>query len=169
MSSKSNEIGFRAYKDESELCLVQGLIEQELSEPYSVFTYRYFVNQWPKLCLLAMHGDECIGTIVGKIDVDHNRQKRGYIAMLAVQKAHRNKKIGSQLVQKVIEQMQAMQVDLVVLETEVSNKGALGLYEKLNFVRDKRLNKYYLNGGDAFRLKLWLSSPVQAKDENVHG
>ena len=24
-----------------------------------------------------MHGDECIGTIVGKIDVDHNRQKRG--------------------------------------------------------------------------------------------
>ena len=53
LSSFLAEIGFRAYKDESELCLVQGLIEQELSEPYSVFTYRYFVNQWPKLCLLV--------------------------------------------------------------------------------------------------------------------
>ena len=44
----------------------------------------------------------------------------------------------------------------VVLETEVTNKGALGLYENLGFVRDKRLFRYYLNGVDALRLKLWL-------------
>ena len=36
-----------------------------------------------------------------------------------------------------------------------SNTGALNLYEKLGFYRDKRLLRYYLNGGDAFRLKLW--------------
>ena len=44
----------------------------------------------------------------------------------------------------------------VVLETEVTNKGALRLYENLGFVRDKRLFRYYLNGVEAFRLKLWL-------------
>ena len=44
----------------------------------------------------------------------------------------------------------------VVLETEVSNTGALRLYENLGFVRDKRLFRYYLNGVDALRLKLWL-------------
>ena len=43
----------------------------------------------------------------------------------------------------------------VVLETELSNKGALNLYYNLGFVRDKFLPMYYLNGGDAFRLKLW--------------
>lgn len=44
----------------------------------------------------------------------------------------------------------------VVLETEITNKAALKLYEKLGFVRDKRLFRYYLNGVDALRLKLWL-------------
>lgn len=38
----------------------------------------------------------------------------------------------------------------------MSNKGALRLYGNLGFAKDKRLAKYYLNGGDAFRLKLWL-------------
>lgn len=44
----------------------------------------------------------------------------------------------------------------VVLETEVTNTAALRLYENLGFVRDKRLFRYYLNGVDALRLKLWL-------------
>ena len=45
--------------------------------------------------------------------------------------------------------------DEAVLETEVTNIGALRLYEGLGFVRDKRLMKYYLNGSDAYRLKVW--------------
>lgn len=44
----------------------------------------------------------------------------------------------------------------VVLETEITNKPALRLYENLGFSRDKRLFRYYLNGVDALRLKLWL-------------
>lgn len=44
----------------------------------------------------------------------------------------------------------------VVLETEITNRPALRLYENLGFVRDKRLFRYYLNGVDALRLKLWL-------------
>lgn len=47
--------------------------------------------------------------------------------------------------------------DEVVLETEITNKSALNLYENLGFVRDKRLYRYYLNGVEAFRLKLWLN------------
>lgn len=43
----------------------------------------------------------------------------------------------------------------VVLETEVTNGGALNLYTKLGFSKNERLIKYYLNGVDAFRLKLW--------------
>lgn len=47
----------------------------------------------------------------------------------------------------------------VVLETEVTNRAALCLYENLGFVRDKYLHQYYLNGVDAYRLKLWLRDP----------
>lgn len=62
----------------------------------------------------------------------------------------------------------------VVLETEITNKAALRLYENLGFVRDKRLFRYYLNGVDALRLKLWLrwivnfSSVAVCTTENHH-
>ncbi len=29
------------------------LIDKDLSEPYSIFTYRYFLRQWPQLCYMA--------------------------------------------------------------------------------------------------------------------
>lgn len=47
----------------------------------------------------------------------------------------------------------------VTLEAEVTNKGALALYGRLGFIRAKRLFRYYLNGVDAFRLKLLLPRP----------
>lgn len=47
----------------------------------------------------------------------------------------------------------------VALEAEVSNKGALALYGRLGFIRAKRLHHYYLNGMDAFRLKLLFPRP----------
>lgn len=50
----------------------------------------------------------------------------------------------------------------VVLETEVTNHAALNLYENLGFVRDKYLHQYYLNGVDAYRLKLWLKDPLSS-------
>lgn len=55
------------YKSEEQLHLIQQLIDKDLSEPYSIFTYRYFINQWPHLCYLAMEGDDCIGAVVSKL------------------------------------------------------------------------------------------------------
>ena len=43
------------------------------------------------------------------------------------------------------------------MEAEESNKGAIALYLNLGFVKEKRLLRYYLNGSDAFRLKLWFN------------
>jgi peptide alpha-N-acetyltransferase len=51
-------------------------------------------------------------------------------------------------------------LDEVVLETEYDNESALRFYEKLGFVREKRLYRFYLNGKDAFRLVLPLPSYI---------
>lgn len=99
---------------------------------------------------------ECVGAIVCKLDLHRKVIKRGYIAMLAVDKKYRKHGIGSTLVRRAIQEMIAGDADEVVLETEITNKPALRLYEVLGFVRDKRLFRYYLNGVDALRLKLWL-------------
>lgn len=77
--------------------------------------------------------------------------------MLVVKKEYRKLKIGSKLVIMAINAMKDSRADEIVLETEVINKPALKLYENLGFIRDKRLFRYYLNGLDALRLKLWLA------------
>ncbi|PSN33364.1 hypothetical protein C0J52_20285 [Blattella germanica] len=150
------DVKYVSYKSELQMPDIMRLIQKDLSEPYSIYTYRYFIHNWPKLCFLAMDGSECVGAIVCKLDVHRKVVKRGYIAMLAVDEKYRKRKIGSNLVLKAIRAMVADDADEVVLETEITNRPALRLYENLGFVRDKRLFRYYLNGVDALRLKLWL-------------
>ncbi|XP_011149847.1 N-alpha-acetyltransferase 30 [Harpegnathos saltator] len=156
LESKDNDIQYVSYTSELQMPDIMKLIQKDLSEPYSIYTYRYFIHNWPKLCFLAMHGDECVGAIVCKLDIHRKVIKRGYIAMLAVDVKYRKRKIGSNLVRRAIQAMVEDDADEVVLETEITNRPALRLYENLGFVRDKRLFRYYLNGVDALRLKLWL-------------
>ncbi|XP_030628564.1 N-alpha-acetyltransferase 30A-like [Chanos chanos] len=155
-SGSSEEIRYVRYESELQMPGIMRLITKDLSEPYSIYTYRYFIHNWPQLCFLAMVEQECVGAIVCKLDMHKKMFRRGYIAMLAVDSKHRRKSIGTNLVKKAIYAMVEGDCDEVVLETEITNKSALKLYENLGFVRDKRLFRYYLNGVDALRLKLWL-------------
>lgn len=69
---KNGQIHFVDYRDESQLEHVDRLVAVDLSEPYSIFTYRYFLNRYPDLCILAVDkksGEVC-GCVVGKIDVE---------------------------------------------------------------------------------------------------
>jgi len=155
-SVRNSDVSYHIYENELNMPDIMRLIQKDLSEPYSIYTYRYFIHNWPNLCFMARVGDECVGAIVCKLDYHKKVVKRGYIAMLAVDSKFRKRAIGSTLVQKAIEAMNAQEADEVVLETEITNRPALRLYENLGFVRDKRLFRYYLNGVDALRLKLWL-------------
>lgn len=49
----ASEIEYVSYGGEHHLPLIMGLVDQELSEPYSIFTYRYFVYLWPQLSFLV--------------------------------------------------------------------------------------------------------------------
>mmetsp|Transcript_19535 Transcript_19535/g.31308 ORF Transcript_19535/g.31308 Transcript_19535/m.31308 type:complete len:173 (+) Transcript_19535:98-616(+) len=143
------------------------MIDKDLSEPYSIYTYRYFIRGWPRMCIIAYdedQNDKMVGVIVCKADLSRRQRYRGYIAMLAVDTTLRRKGIGSSLVTLAIREMVAVGCDEAVLETEITNKVAMRLYENLGFYRDKRLCKYYLNGVDAFRLKLWLKDVHECSD-----
>ncbi|CAM9019366.1 unnamed protein product [Wickerhamomyces anomalus] len=134
---------------------IKKLISDDLSEPYSIYVYRFFLNQWPQLCYIAKDSsDELIGAVISKLEPHRNVRLRGYIGMLAVQKDHRGKGIAKELVKKTITEMIDQGADEVMLETEVVNIPAITLYENMGFIRSKRLYKYYLNKHDAFRLIL---------------
>jgi hypothetical protein len=49
---------------------------------------------------------------------------------------------GTELVRRAIQKMVEGDADEVVLEAEVTNTGALRLYENLGFLRDKRLSRW---------------------------
>lgn len=51
---KSTGITFRQYQFEFDLDEIVALITKTLSEPYSLYTYRYFIYNWPDLCLLVI-------------------------------------------------------------------------------------------------------------------
>lgn len=41
------------YRDETQMPDIMRLIQKDLSEPYSIYTYRYFIHNWPQLCFLV--------------------------------------------------------------------------------------------------------------------
>ncbi|XP_057868921.1 N-alpha-acetyltransferase MAK3 isoform X2 [Cryptomeria japonica] len=139
-----SDIKYVCYEGEEQLPLIMSIVDQELSEPYSIFTYRYFVHLWPHLCFLAFHKEKCVGTIVCKMG-QHRNTFRGYIAMLVVIKPYRGKKIATELVTRSIQVMKESGCEEVTLEAEVTNKGALALYGNLGFIRVKRLFSFKMS------------------------
>ena len=176
-----SEIIYEQYKDESQLPQITSLIAKDLSEPYNIYTYRYFLHCWPELSWLALDSKtrEIVGVVINKIedyhqdrtnnitvenpnenstsengasseeaatktkisDIVNNVQssmmsqfetiKRGYIAMLAIHSDYRRKGMATKLVSKSIETMQKQHgAEQVMLETEVTNEKALGLYRE---------------------------------------
>lgn len=111
-----HDVHYRIYESELQMNEIMSLIQKDLSEPYSIYTYRYFIHNWPQLCFLALHQAKIVGAIVCKNGLYKNNVKRGYIAMLAVNENYRRKKIGSNLVKKAIIAMQQMEADEVSAE-----------------------------------------------------
>jgi peptide alpha-N-acetyltransferase len=107
-----------------------------------------------------------VGVIVCKLEVHSSRSpptRRGYIAMLAVESSFRGHGIATALVKQAIDAMTRRNADEVVLETEEFNLPAMRLYERLGFMRSKKLHRYYLNGNSAYRLVL----PLRIVDFDV--
>ncbi|EFW16746.1 N-alpha-acetyltransferase mak3 [Coccidioides posadasii str. Silveira] len=158
-------IQYDSAKENEYVPAMRQLISKDLSEPYSIYVYRYFLYQWGDLCFMAMdQNDNLIGVVVSKLEPHRGVPLRGYIAMLAVQEEYRGRGIATKLVRMAIDAMIERNADEIVLETETTNTSAMKLYERLGFLRSKKLHRYYLNGNSAFRLVLYLKEGVSMLD-----
>ena len=68
------------YNGDTQLDALVGLMEVDLSEPYNVFTYRYFVDQWPHLTYLAFSTSEALAGVPSAADVAARAQTRHFYA-----------------------------------------------------------------------------------------
>ena len=48
-----NQVEYRVYENELQMPDIMKLIQKDLSEPYSIYTYRYFIHNWPHLCFMV--------------------------------------------------------------------------------------------------------------------
>ncbi|KAJ5728396.1 Acetyltransferase GNAT family [Penicillium malachiteum] len=164
MSQDASPLRYVRYdrsRENEYVAAMRQLISKDLSEPYSIYVYRYFLYQWGDLCFLAMdEKDEMVGVVVSKLEPHRGGPLRGYIAMLAVREEYRGRGIATKLVRMAIDAMTERDADEIVLETEMTNTPAMKLYERLGFIRSKRLHRYYLNGSSAYRLVLYLKEGV---------
>lgn len=110
------EVQIRSYQGLSELYSIRDLVEETLSEPYSVFTYHYFLQDYPQLTftvhlprkpirphlpshpppappIQAWHGERLVGVAMGRVNA-HCGVRRGYIGMLSVSPTFRGQGIG---------------------------------------------------------------------------
>ncbi|KAL9005033.1 MAG: hypothetical protein Q9188_002182 [Gyalolechia gomerana] len=150
-------VQYHSSKESTYLAAIRQLISNDLSEPYSIYVYRYFLYQWGDLCFLALDKEEnMLGVIISKLEPHRGGPLRGYIAMLAVRKQHRGKGIATKLVRMALDIMIERDAEEIALETEVTNIAAMKLYERLGFLRSKRLHRYYLNGNSAYRFVLFV-------------
>lgn len=96
-SSTPPTIRYEMYESELQMPDIMQLMKTALSEPYSIYTYRYFIHNWPQLCIMARAGLDMVGAIVCKLEMHHFRTRRGYIAMLAVHRHYRKRRIGEDM------------------------------------------------------------------------
>ena len=47
------EVEYIVYENELQMPCIMRLIQKDLSEPYSIYTYRYFIHNWPHLCFMV--------------------------------------------------------------------------------------------------------------------
>ncbi|XBW38168.1 hypothetical protein QEN19_003763 [Hanseniaspora menglaensis] len=137
------------------------LINDNLSEPYSVYVYIYFLKTFPELCFyISDKNENIIACIIGKYDEHKSTRLRGYIGMLVVDENKRGESLGKFLIQKILHKFSELNCDDVILETQCNNTSALSLYKKFGFICLKKYKNYYNEnekGKDAFMLILGLT------------
>jgi len=52
-AAQTQELEYRQYSGEHEIDLIMSLVDEELSEPYNKYTFRYFLVDWPHLCWMV--------------------------------------------------------------------------------------------------------------------
>lgn len=91
-------VTLRRYRGGGELQPIMALVASELSEPYSIFTFRHFLEGAPDLCFVAYDGERLVGVMINKAEFRvRNGRMRGYVAMLAVESEYRGRGLGSRL------------------------------------------------------------------------
>lgn len=120
-----------------------------LPERYNPSLFNYFYETFPKGFVVAEFGKKIIGFIVG-LPINNSTAK---ILMLSVLKDHREKQIGSKLLNYVLDILIKRKIESIELEVRTRNKKAINFYEKHGFEITRKLTDFYQNGDAGYTMR----------------
>jgi len=157
---------YRTYKGDQDLKDVQALFSAELSEPYQIWTYRFFSEPYPELTIFCEDDGKMVGCCMamlepGKTKPGETSKLCGYIGMISTVQEYKRRGIGSHLYHMAEEKMREMGATVISLETETDNAGAIAFYEMLGFRKTREFRNFYMNGKGAVRMRKWLTEDLE--------
>ena len=104
----------------------------------------------PETCifLVAVADGVVAGYIIGFYK--HNRAE---VDSVAVKHSHRRRGVAATLTARLMSLLRRRGFSILKLTVRLENKGAIALYQKLGFVRERRINGYYEDGASAWRMR----------------
>lgn len=111
--------------------------------PWTLNFFRLMMNMSPSLFLVAVENGVVIGYIVGEVESRGRRGKAGHVMNIAVEKAHRERGIGTSLLNVLEERFRDRSARVTYLEVRASNVVAQRLYRERGYVFLNRVENYY--------------------------
>lgn len=125
------------------------IVRDSLHENYDNSLYLSLGQQWPDGFLVAADAlGRPVGFLLGVMQVD----REGRILMFAVDRGHRGRGIGTQLMRAFLERCRTQGLRRVTLEVRVSNATAIRFYTDFRFSVTDLLRTYYSDGEDGYQM-----------------
>ncbi|MGD1061339.1 MAG: ribosomal protein S18-alanine N-acetyltransferase [Methanomassiliicoccales archaeon] len=131
---------------------VYTLATRALNETYSTTVFTDISSYWPDGFIVLEEGTDVIGFIFGIM----MSRSEARILMLAVEERYRMRGLGGTLYRAFAQECAVKGIRNINLEVRISNMPAIRFYQKEGFQIVGRLDRYYSNGEDAYRMQVFL-------------
>ncbi len=142
---------------EDDIWEVMGVNETTLPEHYTPEFYREIYDNFPDGFLVVKLNGKVVGYEMNRLErglsnFGFNFVKKGHVVSIAVVEEHRNKGLGTALLEESMNKMKEKGCSEIYLEVRNSNEPALKLYKKLGFTVIRTIPYYYSDGENAYAM-----------------
>ncbi|MDD3476623.1 MAG: ribosomal protein S18-alanine N-acetyltransferase [Sulfurimonas sp.] len=137
--------------DSSELYALEQKLFLSKNYPLSRASFYYHIKN--NMLFVAEIDKKIVGYILVLI-----KRKNAKLYSIGVKEEFRGRKIAQNLLEFSIKELSNIGFNSVLLEVRVDNHEAIKLYKKAGFIMKKSLNKFYLDGCDAYLMELLYAS-----------
>ncbi|CAH8568142.1 unnamed protein product [Dicrocoelium dendriticum] len=110
----------RTYQSEADLDIIRRYLKRNLCSPYPDVTLRYFVQNWPELCIICFTDTHIpIGLIIGLQTEPHV----GRVAVFAVENRVEKELVYQQLLELEVKKMREIGIRKVVIKPSEETNG----------------------------------------------